>query len=75
LGIWVETGGLIMLLSRWNMLGYPCIVSLSCYMYLLITIRGSYAAVSNARLMFSYTRNVIIVPGRTRITEATRLGG
>lgn len=29
--------------------------------------------VSNARLIFSYTTKVIIVPGRTRIIEGTRL--
>jgi hypothetical protein len=58
------------------MVGYPCIVSVFCHVYLLmITVRESYAAVSNALLMFSYTRKVIIVPGRTRITEATRLVG
>ena len=61
--------------------GIPCI-SNSFVIYTLSFKLGRYridyvgddaAAVSNARLMFSYTTNVIIVPGRTRTIDATSL--
>lgn len=75
----LEVGWLGMLLEIWdsaNVCGIPQILH-HCYIfdmkYLILSIAIPFFYVSNARFIFSYTTNVMIVPGRTRITEATRL--